>query len=117
MAVTQVSPHSRTFTAGTTELSVIDGATKAAQADANAGVYQTFWDLSTVLPGDAFEIRAYEKVGATQRVIAKWIVSAQGTDNAILVTPPMMLLNGWDFTIKRTAGADRSIIVSVRKAA
>ena len=118
MAITQA--YGRTFSpVGTTEYSLLDGATRASQADATGATVQGWADINAVAPGDVFEIRIYEKVlsGGTQRVAAKWIVSAQGTDNALWISPALMLLQGWDWSIKKTAGTDnRSIPFAARKA-
>lgn len=116
-----VTTHAEfSFSADTTPISFVSG-TSTLQTATTPGVFQLFVDISAVLPGDVFEVRAYERVftggGGAKRVVAKWVVSAQGTDNAILVTPPMMLLNGWDFTIVKTAGSARTVQGSIRKAA
>lgn len=117
MAITEA--YGRTFAGTTSEVSVIDNATKTNQAAATAGAFQAWADLTTLQPGDVFEIRLYEKVlsGGAQGVSQKWVISAQGTDNKIWTSPTYQLLQGWDWTLKRTAGAtDRAIPFAVRKA-
>lgn len=107
------------FTSSTTELSLISG-TSTLQANTTAGVYQVFLDLSALVNADEFEFRIYEKVqaGSTKRVFfISTISDAQGADNANWVSPAFELINGFDFTLKRTAGADRTIEYSVRKVA
>lgn len=99
-----------------TELS-ITGGTSSIQAITDAGVYQLFLDLSPMAAGDVFEIKLYEKVrsASTQRVCQTWTVAhAQGDPN--WVSDSFLLLNGWDFTIKKLSGTDRTIEGSVRKA-
>lgn len=114
MAVTQ--PYVGSFTASTTELSLVSG-TSTLQNITTAGCYQAFLDLTNMANGDVYEFRIYEKVqsGSTKHIIQCYtFTDAQGADNAIWVSPALMLLNGWDFTLKRTAGADRTIEYSIR---
>ncbi len=82
-----------------------------------AGIYQAFIDLSALLIGDTFEFRIYEKVQAadTQRVcFAVTFSNAQGTDGAVWVSPALHLIHGWDMTLKKAAGTDRTITWSIR---
>lgn len=107
------------LTVSTTELSLVSG-TSTLQTVADDGVYQAFLDLSALAIGDGFIFRVYEKVNSagTKRVVwSAMFTHAQGVDNAIFVTPTLILLHGWDMTIIRTAGADRSIPYSIRKVA
>jgi hypothetical protein len=86
--------------------------------DTNDGVYQLWLDLSALVKGDKFMVRCYEKVqsGGTQRVVAEWFfANAQTPPN--WVSPSLILMHGWDFTIIRTAGTDRAITASVRQVA
>jgi hypothetical protein len=117
MALTE--PYSGSFSVSTTELSFVSG-TSALQEVTDDGIYQLFLDLNTVANGDVFEVRVYEKVrsSSTKRVAHHFVIAdAQGTDGAIAVTPPLQLMHGWDMTIDRTAGADRTIEYSIRKVA
>src|SRR6187402_1421465 len=87
-----------------TELSLISG-TSSLQSNTTAGVYQLFVDgVANMVKGDEFVIRAYEKVRAsgTQRKVFQAILC--DTQAEAFVTPPMTFLNGWDFTMQRTAG-------------
>jgi hypothetical protein len=107
------------FTASTTELSFVSG-TSTLQSVTDDGVYQLFLELNNLAQGDMFEVRFYEKVqsSSTKRVCQLYVFSdAQGTDGAVAVFPPLQLMHGWDMTIIRTAGADRSIAYSIRKIA
>lgn len=117
MALTEA--YAGSFTVSTTELSLVSG-TSTLQEVATEGVYQVFLDLSALANGDVFEVRVYEKVrsASTKRVVALYVFAdAQGADNANAVLPPLHLMHGWDVTIDRTAGADRTIEYSIRRAA
>jgi hypothetical protein len=104
-------------TISTTEISIVSG-TSSLQTITDDGVYQLWIDANTMLKGDEFLIRLYEKVeetGGTKRVFAQWRL--QGVQTEIFVTPTFILINGWDMTIIRTAGSDRAFDASIRKVA
>ena len=113
MAITEAYTMSA-VTISTTEISIVSG-TSSLQAITTSGVYQLWLDLANLVKGDEFRIRAYEKVlsGSTKRQAASWTVL--GAQAELFVTPPLTLINGWDFTIIRTAGADRAISGSIRR--
>lgn len=93
--------------------------TAGPDVDATDGIYQAFLDLSDMILGDVLEFRVYEKVGAatTQRVcLLSTFQHAQGTDGAIWVSPPLVLLHGWDMTLKATTGTV-TVEWSIRKVA
>lgn len=82
------------------------------------GVYQLFLDVSALVAADQYELKLYEKVQAagTQRVCETWFFDGvQGSPH--FVSPTIILLHGWDFTMKRIAGSDRSIGWSIRQVA
>lgn len=108
--------YSGTETVGTTEWSLTTD-TAGPDADTNAGTYQCFLDLNALALGDSFDFRVYEKVlsGSSQRCIQCWSFShAQGADSAVWVSPPLVLVHGWDMTLKKTVGTDRTIDWSIR---
>lgn len=117
MAITEAFTNSQTVT--TTEHSLPADATYSSGSPQTAdGVYQAFIDLSAMAAGDEFEIKVYEKVSSTapQRLIyVKNFVGACAMP--LHVTPALTLLHGWDITIKKIAGTDRSIEWSIRKVA
>lgn len=111
--------YAGSFTSSTTELSLISG-TSTLQNGTTDGIFQVFLDLSALADGDSFDFRIYEKVqaGSTKRVVmCSTFANAQGADSANWVSPALALINGYDFTLKRTAGSDRTIEYSVRSVA
>lgn len=99
-----------------TEFSLTNASTTIATQTTD-GIYQVFIDLNALAVGDIYEFRCYEKTRSadTQRVcFYEAIANAQGADGAIWVSPPLQLMNAWDFTLKRTTGTDRTITWSVR---
>lgn len=116
MALTEAFTNSQTVT--TTEHSMPADATYSSESPQTAdGMYQAFIDLNAMAAGDEFEFRVYEKVSAsaTQRLVyVKNFVG--GCALPLHVTPALILFHGWDMTLKKIAGTDRSIEWSIRKA-
>lgn len=107
---------SGTETVGTTEHSMTTD-TAGPDSDTTDGLYQAFLDLSALIAGDTFEWKVYEKVksAGTQRLVTSAVFS--GVQSAPgWATPQIMLMHGWDMTLKKLAGTDRSIDWSIRRA-
>ncbi len=110
-----IAAYSGTATIGTTEWSLTTN-TAGPDVDTNVGVYQAMINLSALAAGDEFEFTIYEKAtGATAQVALTScrFVGAQGQPGAKSVS--LMLGNGWDMTLKKIAGTDRSITWSIAK--
>lgn len=99
------------------EISIVSGTTSL-QTITDDGVYQLYVDPigAAMAKGDEFAIRIYEKVegtGGTKRELFKAILS--DAQSQAFVTPTLILINGWDMTIQKIAGTDRSFDASIRK--
>jgi hypothetical protein len=104
------------LTVSNTELSLVSG-TSSLQTITTAGVYQVFLDpVTNLAKGDEFSLKIYEKArsGGTKRVVFQMKISDAQAE--LWCTPPLMLINGWDVTLIRTAGSDRAFDYSIRKA-
>lgn len=115
MAITEA--FAGTETVGTTEWSLTTD-TSGPDVETSDGVFQVWLDVNTIAAGDQFQVRVYEKVQAsdTQRVCHEAVlVGAQSPP--IYVIPSLILMNGWDITLKKLAGTDRAITWSIRKVA
>lgn len=112
MAIT--TAYTGTATIGTTEYSLVNSSTSLASST-DVGVYQVFIDTSNMVTGDEYEIRIKEKVisEGTQRVI--YLAVLDGAQSSPFVTPTLILMNGWDVTMDRVAGINRSFSWSIRK--
>jgi hypothetical protein len=79
-------------------------------------VLQTFIDFGNMIAGDSYQIRLYEKyAGAgTQRLVDEWVLNGLQS-KPMLVIPSVILGEGWDVTVKRLSGSDRTIYWSLRK--
>jgi hypothetical protein len=115
MAISEA--FSGTETVSTTEWSMTTD-TAGPDADTTDGVYQAFIDFNALAAGDVFEFKIYEKVlsAGTQRCI--FIATVSGVQSSPgWVSPSMILMHGWDMTLKKLSGTDRSLDWSIRKVA
>ena len=82
------------------------------------GVFQAFVDLNAAAAGDRFEFRLYEKAqsGDTQRLAYREVFDGAQTE-PLFISPSFVLINGWDMTLLKIAGTDRTITWSIRKIA
>jgi hypothetical protein len=102
MAITEL--YTGTEAVSTTEHSLTTDSS-GPDADTTDGVFQAFLDVADMVAGDELEIKVYEKArsGDTQRLIETWVLN--GAQSAPLwVSPSLILMHGWDFTVKATAG-------------
>ena len=101
----------------TTEYSLpADGAGPTSQTV--TGVFQFFIDFANMTAAETYCIRLYEKYDAagTQRLCEEWILAGVQS-KPMMVTPSVILGAGWDLTVTKLAGTDRSILWSIRKVA
>jgi hypothetical protein len=80
------------------------------------GIFQFFIDFAALIAGDQYEVKLYEKYdsGGTQRLVDTWILTGAQA-KPLFATPSFILGEGWDITVKKLAGTDRSIPWSIRK--
>lgn len=115
MAIT--AAFENTATISTAEFSLVSNSTTLA-SNASAGVYQAFIDFSALTLTEVYEIKIAEKVTAAgvQRTIS--IATVQGPlAQPHYVTPSLILMRGWDVTVKKISGTDRAISWSIRQVA
>jgi pimeloyl-ACP methyl ester carboxylesterase len=71
-------------------------------------------DFSALVAGDAYVVKLYEKVNAgSSTALAEWPVV--GVQVEQLQLPTLIVGGGWDVTVTRTAGSDRSIRWTLEK--
>jgi len=100
-------------TIGTTEYSLpADSTTLTAQTD--DCVLQVWVDFAAMTAAEEYQFTVYEKVNAgTARVTYR--TNLVGVQSGPLVTPSLVVGDGWDVTVKKIAGTDRSLAWSLRK--
>ena len=114
MAISEAYANSATIS--TTEYSLPNNSTTPASITTD-GVFQVFLDTSTMTVTEQYEIKIKEKCrsASTQREIYTAVLT--GTMASTWVSPSLILLHGWDVTVKKLAGTDRSIEWSIRQVA
>jgi hypothetical protein len=115
MAISEA--YGNTATISTTEYSLPNNSTTLTPITVD-GVYQVFIDVSAMASGDEYLIQIKEKClsAGTQRVVySATLVGAQAAP--IWISPSLLLLHGWDITMDKIAGTDRSISWSIRQVA
>ena len=102
---------------GTTEYD-LPSASTTVSAQTTDGIYQLFLDLNALTSTEEYRLRIYEKVqsSSTQRVVQEVIFSGAQAE-PVYVTPALLFLHGWTFTLKRNFGTDRTINWSIRSVA
>lgn len=112
MAVTSHAEGTQTATINTEHFLGTD-------PDATDGAFQFVVDLSNMVKGDDLEIRVYEAAlssdGASQQVACFYVNNAQ--IDTLFMSPALVLLHRWRFSIKQTAGTGRNFKWSIRKVA
>lgn len=85
------------------------------QAQTTVGVFQAFLDVNALAAGDTYEFRTYEKARAADTQRLCYVSALSGPQGYPIFTSPSLILGaGWDMTIIKTAGTDRTITWSIR---
>jgi hypothetical protein len=102
MAIVEL--YSGTEAVGATEHSCTTD-TAGPDADTNDGVFQAFLDVSDMIAGDQLQISVYEKArsGDTQRLVYRTVLTGAQSE-PLWVSPSLILMHGWDVTMKALAG-------------
>lgn len=99
MAISEHETGSQT-TSGTTEHTL-----NTTTPETTDGIFQLVLDLSDMIAGDALEVRIKEKARSADTQRLAYLDTLAGVQSEPLwVSPSMILLNGWDMTVKATAG-------------
>lgn len=115
--MTIATAFSGTAAISTTEFSLTNASVTLATRTA-PGIYQVFVDLATMVAGDSYRITIYETALAAGVKRVAWTEVVNNLQAAPMwVSPSMLLMNGWEVTMTRLAGVDRSIVWSIRSVA
>jgi hypothetical protein len=81
------------------------------------GIYQVWLDLNDMVNTDILQINVYEKVTSSSTVrLAYQFILRDAQSEVIAVLPSLILIHGWDITLKAIAGTI-TIDWSIRKIA
>ena len=116
MAISEPFQDSATIT--TTEYFLAADSTTQGSGQATDGVYQLWLELNNLANGDEYRLRVWDAIssGGTARIAQEWTISHLQSEPQY-VTPSLILLHKWDFSLTKLAGTDRSIAWSIRKVA
>lgn len=115
MAITEL--YTGTETVSTTEWSLTTD-TSGPDTDTTDGIYQAYLDVNAIAAADLYRFRVYEKARSadTQRILYEAFLG--GPQNAPIWThPAFVLMDGWDMTLLKVSGTDRTITWSIRQIA
>ena len=114
MAITEAFTNSASIS--TTEYSLPNNSTTLTP-QTDDGIYQVWIDFGAMTAADVYDVKIYEKVtsGGTQRTVS--LSRLSGVQSGPFVTPSLILLHGWDVTVDKISGTDRTISWSIRKVA
>lgn len=112
MAVTEA--FSGTESVGTTEHSLTTD-TAGPDVETSDHACEIALDLSALVETEEYVLKLYEKCRAadTQRLVQAWTIEGRQVEDYWL-SPYFCLLHGWDFTLTKVAGTDRTITWSIR---
>lgn len=113
MAIAESFQNSATI--GVTEHFLAANSTTQGSGQSTDALVELFLELNNLAAGDEFRVRAYDAISSagTARIIAEWVIG--GAQSAPLwVTPTLVLLHKWDFSLAKLTGTDRSIAWSIR---
>lgn len=118
MAISELYNGSDTFTTTEESIAANTNATTA-QTITTDGIFQVFLDLNALADGDVFLVQIKEKVqsGSTQRVVYQEYLNDDQGAAEDWASPAMILMHGWDVTLKKVSGTDRAIAWSIRQVA
>ena len=78
------------------------------------GIFTAMFDLVNLAAGDEFLFTVYDKVdGTNQRVIYQ--ATKTGAQSQAFVMPPLPLGDGWDISLKKVNGTNRTIYWRITK--
>jgi len=111
MAITFTSDSA---TIGTSEYSLPADTTAGVPTSQTDDCFLQAWIyFVSIAAGDTFDIKVYEKVLTTQRVVLT--ARVRGPTNTVYVIPGLLLGEGWDITVDKITGTDRVVEWSLRK--
>jgi asparagine N-glycosylation enzyme membrane subunit Stt3 len=116
MAITEA--YSGSATISTTEISLVSG-TSVLQSATDDGVYQVWLDMNALTNTETYELKIKEKVrgASTQRTVFYAVIGYAQGNEPNFASPSLVLMHGWDVTLKKLGGTDRTVEWSIRKVA
>jgi len=102
-------------TIGTTEYSLpADANYSAGSPQTDDCILQVWIDFAAMTAAETYKVKVYEKVNGGTQAIA-YEATLVGVQSSLFVLPCLIVGEGWDVTVDKIAGTDRSIGWSIRK--
>jgi hypothetical protein len=98
-------------TIGTTEYYLASDSTSKTSQTADA-VLQVWIDFAAMTAAETYQVKVYEKINTVERVA--YVSTLTGVQAGPLVTPSLVVGEGWEVSVKKIAGTDRAIGWSLR---
>jgi hypothetical protein len=116
MAITEAFQSSATI--GTSEYWLAAASTTQGSGQSVDGAHQLFLELNNLAAGDVYRVKAWDAIssGGTARVIFEETIAGP-VATPLYVTPTLIQMHKWDFSVVKVSGTDRSIAWSIRKIA
>lgn len=113
MAFTELTSGSSTISAS--EVSLLSASTTL-QSNTTDGILQVYLELNNFTDTEVYEFKIKEKVtsASTQRVVHYETLAFDPGTSENYVSPPIIVMHGWDATLKKLSGTDRAIAWSIR---
>lgn len=77
-------------------------------------IMQCFLHFAGMVAGDQYEVKVYEKVNAQGPNVVYYLL-LDGAQAGPTVLPSLVVGDGWDVSVKKLAGTDRTVHWSLRK--
>lgn len=113
MAISEYRTGSATIS--TTEYSLVNASTTLA-SDTTDGVFQIYIAIDGLTGDDLYEFDVKEKI-RTSDIQQSVFVGTINAGNSFMTLPTMIFLHGWDVTVTKLAGTDRTVRWSIRQVA
>jgi hypothetical protein len=101
-------------TIGSTEYFLASDSTSATYQTTDC-IMQAQIDFSAMAAGDQYEVRVYEKVDGTNQKLLFPVATLTGVQAEAFTTPAVIVGSGWEVSVKKIAGTDRSIKWAINK--
>lgn len=111
-----INAYENSASISTTEYSLPNNSTSLTPITVQ-GIYQVAIDFSALTITEEYEYKIKEKVTASGSQLVWYTGTIVGPMVEALPFPSLILGHGWDVTVKKIAGTDRTIGWSIRKVA
>jgi hypothetical protein len=110
-----ITPADDSASIGSTEFFLFSASTTATY-ETTPAIVHAFLDVSEVTAGDSFRLRVYETIDGSDPLVV-YEATIVGAQPGPYVFPALVLCNGYEYSVQKLAGTDRTIAWSLRTVA